>query len=204
MTQTELLSKPNKLADSEPVTIEPDLLDSTKQELPLARELGAKVCASVQELWELYPDRRDGITTQVGMRIVEIEGVAMRDYGQHQLEETIVRSQVYHAGRKAEHGSSGTVSVHIRTDEGEELITVDVEGAADVRYRDGADDSKDWLPMPFQRATSVVDELSHRAVIAAVRHGSRTPEEKAVANEHAAALLRNRFPLFGKPETSLE
>jgi len=204
MTQTELLSKPNKTEDSGQATPKPELFDLTKQELPLARELGAKVCASVQELWELYPDRRDGITTQVGMRTVEIEGVAMRDYGQHELEETIVRSRVYNAGRKSEFEPSEMVSVHIKTEEGEELITVDVEGAADVRYRGRADGPEDWLPMPFQRATSVVDELSHRAIIAAVRHGSRTPEEKAAANAHAAALLRDRIPLFGKSGTSLE
>jgi hypothetical protein len=202
MTHTELLAKPKQIEAPEEVAV-PEALHSTNQELPLARALGAKVCASVQELWELYPDRRYGSTTHVGQRIVEVEGVAMRDYGQRQLEETIVRSRVYFAGNKSEFGPSEMVTVHIRTDDGEELITVDADGAADVQYRDGSH-PEDWLPMPFQRAESAVDELSHRAVIAAVRHGARSEEEKAVANAHAKSLLHQRFPLFAKAETSLE
>lgn len=202
MTHTELLAKPNKIEASEQ-TVGSEVLNFTEQELPLARALGAKVCASVQELWELYPDRRYGSTTHVGRRIVEVEGVAMRDYGQRQLEETIVRSRVYFAGNKSEFEPSEMVSVHIKTDDGEELITVDAAGAADVRYRDNSH-SEDWLPMPFQRAESAVDELSYRAVVAAVRHGARTEEEKAAANAHAKELLHQRFPLFAKAETSLE
>lgn len=202
MAHTETPANPNKTEAQEQV-VEPEILEVVEQELPLARALGARVCASVQELWELYPDRRDGSTTHVGRRIVEIEGVAMRDYGQRQLEETILRSRVYFAGNKSEFEPAEVVSVHIRTDDGEELITVDAAGDADVRYRDNSH-PEDWLPMPFQRAESAVDELSHRAVIAAVRHGARTAEEKATANAHARALLHERFPLFGKPETSLE
>lgn len=203
MTHTELLANPNKIEAPEQVSVEPEVASLTEHELLLARALGMRVCASVQELWELYSDRRDGATTHVGQRIVEIEGFAMRDYGQHQLEETVVRSRIHYAGRKSEFGPSEIVTVHIKTDEGEELITVDTEGDADVRYR-GSDGSEDWLPMPFQRAESAVDELSHRAVIAAVRHGARTAEERAVADAHATGLLRERFPLFGKPATSLE
>jgi hypothetical protein len=204
MTHTELLVKSNKIDTSEQATAEPGELNSTPQEMSLARALGVKVCASVQELWELYPDRRSGSTTHVGRRIVEVEGVAMRDYEQHYLEETIVRSRVYNAGRKSEFPPQETVSVYIKTEEGEELITVDPMGDADVRYRDNSDEPETWFPMPYQRAENVVAELSHRAVIAAVRHGARTPEEKAAANEHATALLGQRFPLLVKREAPIE
>lgn len=202
MAHTETLAKPNKI-EAQQRLIEPETFEPTEQELPLARVLGAKVCASLQELWELYPDRRDGSTTHVGRRVVEIEGVAMRDYGQRQLEETVLRSRVYFSGNKSEFEPSEVVTVHIRTDDGEELITVDADGDADMRYRDNSH-PEDWLLMPFQRAENAVDELSYRVTIAAMRHGARTDAEKRAANEHARALLHERFPLFGKRETSLE
>jgi len=203
MIQTELPTKHTKIENSEQVAVETELRDFTGQELPLARELGAKVCASVQELWELYSARRYGSTIHVGRRIVEVEGVAMRDYGRRQHEETIVRSRVYYDGNKSDFGPSEMLSVHIKTDDGEELITVDAAGDAVVQYSENAY-PEDWLPMSFERAEGTVDELSHRAVIAAMRHGARTEEEKAVANAHAKALLHQRFPLFARTETSLE
>jgi len=204
MVHTESLQKPNKIETAERNVVAPESLNSTEQELPLARALGAQVYASVQGLWNLYPDRRHGSVIHVGRRIVEIEGVAMRDYGEHYLEETVLRSRVYNASSKSEFDPLDQVSVYIKTEDGEELITVDALGDADVRYRGNADESEDWQAMPFQRAVRIIEELSHRALVAEVRHGSRTPAEKAVADTQATELLRERFPLLGKPETSLE
>lgn len=204
MIHTELATKPNKIEAAEKIPAVPELLNSTEQLSP-ARVLGAQVCASIEELWRLYPERRHGSTTHVGGRIVEVEGVAMRDYEQRWLEEVIVRSRVYDTARKDEHGPLEALSVHIKTEDGEELITVDASGEADVHYRDISDDpGSEWRNMPFQRATRTVEDLSYRALIAAVRHGSRSPEEKARANAHAKSLLHERFPLFARSETSLE
>ena len=203
MTHTELLVKPTAPKEPEQISVEPETINPVEQELPLARVLGERVRVGMQELWNLYPERRQGLTTRIGNRIYEDEGMATRYLDvRNGIEETYFRTRIYDAGNKPEFDPTEVVFVRVKTGAGEHEIFVNPAGDAKVQYRDDAD--PEWHGVSYQDAANYVDELSHRVLIAAVRHGNRTPEEKAAADAHAIALLRERLPMFARPETSLE
>lgn len=207
MKYTELLAKPNKIEAPEVVLAEPEALNSTEHDLPLARVLGKKVCDEVQGLRAVYQERLQGYTIHVGGRTFEDEGFVTRRYAEPgsaevAAEEYYLHLTTYDDGRKSEFGPVEQTIVRIVTDAGEQELYVDGEGNVRVLYREDAD--TEWRPVSSQTAENWAGELSHRALIAAVRHGGRTPEEKEVANDEARRLLRERFPMFGLHETTVE
>lgn len=202
MTHTELLVKPTAPEAPERINAEPETIDPVEQELPLARVLGERVRAEMQELWDLYPGRRQGHTTHIGHRIYDDEGLVTRYPDEHGVEETYFRTRVYGASTKPAFDPAEVVFVRVTTDAGEHEIFVNEAGDAAVRYHDSTD--PEWRNVSYQDAENYIDELTHRVLVAAVRHGSRTPEEKALADAHAIKLLRERLPMFARPETSLE
>ena len=175
--------------------------------MSLARAIGKKVCDEVQGLRGVYQERLQGYTTHVGNRIFEDEGFVTRRYsevdgGEVAAEEYYLHLTSYDAGRKSEFGPIEQTIVRIVTEAGEQELYVDEDGSARVTYREGAEG--EWKLVSYQTAEDWAGELSHRALIAAVRHGERTPEEKEKANAEARMLLRKRFPMFGLHETSVE
>jgi hypothetical protein len=207
MKHTELLAKPNTIEAPEPVSAEPEALKSAEHELSLAQMLGKKVCDEVQGLRGVYQERLQGYTIHVGNRIFEDEGFVTRRYAESDGVEVAAEEYYLHftshdVGRKSEFGPLEQTIVRIVTDDGEQELYVDEEGNARVMYREGADG--EWRLVSSQTAEDWAGELSHRALIAAVRHGARTPEEKEAANAEARELLRKRFPMFGLHETTVE
>lgn len=206
MAHTEILAKPNKIETSEEVVGIAEA-DPMEHDLALARVLGQRVCSEVQGLRTLYRERLQGYTLQVGNRTFEDEGFVTRRYAEPgatkvTAEEYYLHLTSYDARRKSEFGPTEQTLVRIITETGEQELYVDEEGNARVMYREGAEG--EWQPVSYQTAENWAGELSHRALIAADIHGRRSPEQKEVANAEARRLMRERFPAFGKRDTSLE
>ena len=205
MAHTETLANPNKTETQERV-LEPEVLSAGESELPLARVLGKKVCDEVQGLRGVYLERLQGYTIHVGNRIFEDEGFVTRRYDESgadvAAEEYYLHFTSYDAGRKSEFGPVEQTIVRIVADAGEQELYVDEEGNARVMYREGIEG--EWQSVSYQTAEDWAGELSHRALIAIVRHGERTPQEKEAANAEARELLRRRFPMFGLHGTTVE
>lgn len=205
MTHTETLVKPAGTPAAENAVEE---LKTGVSDQELARELslGERVRAEFEAVWSLYPNRRQGTTVHVGPYIFEDDGLATRYYDKALgIEETYFRSRIYDRSveLKTDPGPSEAIFVRVASESGEEHeIFVNPAGSVAVMCRQGVE--LPWQTVSEQEALACIDELSYRAVIAAVRHGERTPDEQVMADTHARELLRARMPMFAASETSLE
>lgn len=199
MTYTELLSQPTNAAAADQMTqqFEPGQLCELE---PDEHTNAERIRTEFTNLWNIYADRRDGMTMQFGKAIIEDDVIATRYYDERAIEEIYWRTQVYDASLK--NGVSETIFIHITTSDGEREIYVSEAGDVTVMHR--PDEESEWKPTSSEDADSCLYDFFYRTTIAADIHHRRSPEEQTVANNHAKALLRERYPMLAATKTTEE
>lgn len=121
-----------------------------------------------------------------------------RYYDGSDLEEVYELDTSYTNDQK--NGISDTVSVSINTKNGDKIrIIVDkadniVVFAHDHDFVKSFDQPDEWSPVFGDDAQSIIDDFSHRSMIAASIHSDRSEEDKDQADEDALRMIRERRP----------
>ena len=200
MSHSELLTKPAAKTAFELTVkqIEPTPVGS--YDLLPDSPVGELVRAEFAMLWDIYAGRRDGMKIQFSDELITDEVVATRYFDKRAIEEVYWRTRVYSPFVKS--GVTEKIYVHITTDDGEHEICVNEVGETKVLRRQGTDST--WETATSDEAEGCLDEFFHRTSDAAIIHKQRSPEEQAVANNHARALLYERYPILALTQSEEE
>lgn len=153
---------------------------------------GERVCAEFGALWDIYVNRRDGMTMRFGDATITDDVIATRYFDQRAIEETYWRTRTYSPFVKD--GATETIYIRIVTDDGEHEIYVD-EGK-DIKVMRRRNDSDEWEIADSGDADDCLYDFFYRTTIAADVHQRRNSDEKTVADNHARALLHERYPIL--------
>lgn len=158
---------------------------------------GERVRAEFEELWNIYSGRRDGISMSYvnGAETVVDDVIATRYFDERAVEETYWRTRSYELGVKG--GVREQILVRVATDIGENEMLIDEDGQVKVLKRQSSESN--WELADADESRQCMDDFFYRTTIAADVHNRRSPEEKLIANDHARALLRERYPILAAP-----
>lgn len=164
------------------------------------RTSGERVRDEFAALWGIYKGRRDGITLHIGNQVIVDDVIATRYYDERAIEEVYWRTQLYSPSFKG--GVSEVIFVHVTTDVNEHEIYVDESGEVSVLRRSDADSP--WNRTSDAEAQNCLYEFFYRTTIAADIHSRRSPSEQEAADNHAKALLHERYPFLAMKDSTIE
>lgn len=192
MSYSDLLTKTSSRTVSETVAERIEPTDVGSYDLLTDKLIGERVRTEFALLWDIYAGRRDGMAIQFSDELITDEVVATRYFDKRAIEEVYWRTRVYSPFVKS--GVTEKIYVHITTDGGEHEICVNEAGDTKVLKR--LDTDNEWETAGPDEAADCLDEFFHRTADAATIHKQRSPEEQTVANNHARALLYERYPIL--------
>ena len=200
MIYSELLTKTAAKTASELATAQIEPTPVGSYDLLPDQPVGELVRAEFAMLWDIYAGRRDGMKIQFSDELITDEVVATRYFDKRAIEEVYWRTRVYSPFVKS--GVTEKIYVHITTDDGEHEICVNEEGDTRVLSRQDTDSS--WEMASPDEVDACLDEFFHRTSDAAIIHKQRSPEEQTIANNHARALLYERYPILALTQSEEE